>query len=124
MKIHELSDEPTADEIMKLDKEDLDSMPYNVLKWECCFNGCKCGTTVRDYGLHPFYFLNRNSKAAERNPKKYWFDLRVIHWFCGKHWKYYQRLGAEYVFNKFAVDKGFPVEVVKKVNYINEQIKF
>ena len=122
MNLQDLNDDPSSEDIRQLDKESLDVLPYNILKWDCCFKGCDCGTTVRDYGLQPFYFLNRNSKEALRNPEKYWNDLSRIRWFCGKHWKYYQRLGPEYVFKKFCIDKGFPIEVVKNVNQRNEKI--
>lgn len=122
MKIEELSDNPTPGEIMRLDKPDLDVLPYDVLKWTCCVDGCDRGTTVRDYGLTPYYFLNRNSKAAERKPETYWINAYRKVWFCGKHLEYLKRLGAEYVFKKWSISPGFPVEIVKKVNQQNEII--
>ena len=57
--------------ILSLKKEELDSLPYDVLKWECCCKDCKRGTTVRDYGIAPNYILNRNGKTINKNPSKY-----------------------------------------------------
>lgn len=77
---------------MQLDKESLDAIPYQRRKWICQCKGCQHGTHVRDYGISPFFFLDRNSKAAKKNPKEYWYNLNVQFWICGKHWKMMGRL--------------------------------
>lgn len=100
-----------------MSKAELDSLPYDVYKWNCCCKNCNGYTTVRDYGIAPTYFLNRNSKASQKNPKEYWQDLEVFSWFCSKHWKYFKRLGGYTMFEKYA-DSNKPKlgDFVKKVN--------
>ena len=123
MKIEELSENPTIEEIMKLDKSSLDILPYEVYRWECCCKNCPNGTTVRDYGFSPHYFLNRNSKSSEQNPQKYWNNTDVTFWFCSKHWQYLKRLGSEKMWKSY-VDLNKPRlgNFLKKANQNIEQI--
>lgn len=110
-------------DIKKFSKAELDVLPYDIYKWNCCVKDCCNGTTVRDYGIYPFYFLNRNGKSCEKFPGRYWMDLSAVKWFCGKHWKYFQRLGAEKMFEKFCdYEKPALGKLVKKVNQGNEKI--
>jgi hypothetical protein len=105
--------------LFNMTKAELDALPYDVYKWNCCCKDCKNATTVRDYGLETegMYFLNRNGKAADKNPKSYWMNLFEIYWFCGKHWKYFQRLGQEAMFKKFVdYEKDKLAEKIKEVN--------
>lgn len=123
MKLEDLPENFTSWDFIKLDKEVLDVLPYDIFKWKCCVRGCENGTTVRDYGISPFYFLNRNTKAALKNPRDYWKKIHEVEvssiWFCGKHWKFYERLGDEYTRKYF--DKN-QIEFVKKVNQSTEHL--
>ncbi|OPC36170.1 hypothetical protein [Elizabethkingia miricola] len=122
MRIDDLPDDFGPEDFMKLSKSDLDILPYDVLKWECCFKDCKNGTTVRDYGIAPNYFLNRNSKAADKSPNKYWHNTSNIVWFCGKHYPYMKRLGMEYTFQRFCKYKRPSPRIIKQVNQNIEKI--
>jgi hypothetical protein len=117
MKLEELPDDFTPEQFMQLDKEALDSLPYTVLKWNCQCKKCSNGTTIRDYGIYPFYFLNRNSKYAARKPEEYWYKIIQggNYWLCGKHWKFFQRLKKKY-------DEGFIYH--KLCDYYKQRIDF
>ncbi|KUJ56432.1 hypothetical protein [Chryseobacterium aquaticum] len=108
--------------ILSLSKVELDSLPYDVLKWECCCKDCNRGTMVRDYGITPIYFLNRNSKAADKNPSKYWMDTSKIVWLCGKHYAIMKRCGFDYILKKYFEHNKHPFEIIKKVNQGIEKI--
>lgn len=97
MKLSDLPDDFTTDQFRDLDKPSLDAVPYTVLKWFCQAKGCQNGTTVRDYGLDGFYFLNRNSKRSELNPRDYWMGQNN-YWLCGKHNKLFKRLEKRFDF--------------------------
>lgn len=123
MKIEELSENPTIEEIKKLDKPSLDILPYEVYRWECCCKNCPNGTTVRDYGFAPHYFLNRNSKKASESPRTYWYKLDLNVWLCGKHLEYHKRLGADIMWEKYIdIEKPRLGLLVKKINQNIEQI--
>ncbi|WP_027381859.1 hypothetical protein [Epilithonimonas caeni] len=122
MRIEDLPENFTPEEFMKLDKMELDNLPYDVLKWECCFKNCNRGTTIRDYGIGPFYFLNRNSKAAEKHPERYWNNLNHIVWFCGKHYPYFKRLGWQQIEHRYFERKELSINPIKKVNQGNEKL--
>lgn len=95
MKLQDLPDDFTFDQFRRLDKAGLDAVPYTLLHWACQCKGCKNGTTVRDYGLTGWFFLHRNSKAAERDPSSYWMGWNN-YWLCGKHNKLFKRLVKSY----------------------------
>ena len=122
MKLHELPEDFIPDDFMKLDKSELDLMPYEIFKWECCFKGCTGGTTVRDYGIRPFFFLNRNSKRSEKSPELYWLNINERIWFCGKHYPYYKRLGWKYIENKYFEYKELSINPLKNVNQNIQQL--
>lgn len=91
MKLEDLPDDFTFEQFRRLDKASLDKVPYTLLHWNCQAKGCKNGTTIRDYGLDGWYFMHRNSKAAERDPSNYWLGFNN-YWLCGKHNKIFKRL--------------------------------
>lgn len=92
MKISELPDDFTPEQFMKLDRESLDSVPYELKKMMCQCKNCKNGTHVRDYGISPFFLLNRNSKHSLKKPEDYWWNANLYIWLCGKHWLLCERL--------------------------------
>lgn len=127
MTIAELPDDFTPQQFMQLDKASLDALPYDLYKWNCCCKKCENGTTVRDYGIAPFYFLNRNSKNAESKTDRYWNNLNQFVWFCGKHWKLIRRLEKKYSYGTIAEKLINPSKpkiglFVKQVNASMEQV--
>lgn len=92
MKLSEIPDDCTPEQFMQLDKESLDQIPYKRMRFVCQVKGCTNGTHVRDYGLEPWYFLDRNSKYAKLAPAELWYNLNVRFWLCGKHYKFYDKL--------------------------------
>jgi len=52
-----------------------------------------------------------------RLPEEYWYNLDKTIWYCGKHWKYYRRLGSSVMETKY-IDWGKPRlgEFVKNIN--------
>lgn len=96
MKLCDLPDDFTSEQFMQLDKESLDSIPYEQKKWQCQCKGCTNGTHVRDYSLSPFFFLDRNSKYCREHPEEYWNNLNFRYWLCGKHRKMFDRLEKMY----------------------------
>lgn len=108
--------------ILSLTKEELDSLPYDVLRWKCCCKECDRGTTVRDYGIAPLYFLNRNGKLSEKNPSKYWMNTSKIVWLCGKHYAIMKRCGFDYILLKYFDKATGPEGIVRLVNQGIEKI--
>jgi hypothetical protein len=120
MKLEDLAEDCTPQDFMLLERESLERVPYTLLKWGCQAKGCTGGTTVRDYGIAPFYFLNRNSKKSTVYPWLYWQNVGERFWLCGKHWKFYDRLVPRFGQNRVmarlldtvpALDKLTPKEV-------------
>jgi hypothetical protein len=79
-------------EMVVMNRAELDNILYELKKWKCHCKNCPNGTKVRDYGISPWYFLERNSKNSRRHPFYYWKDLTNIMWLCGKHRMIYERL--------------------------------
>lgn len=124
MKIEDLKEDFSFWDFINLDKQELDVLPYSVFKWNCCCRDCENGTTVRDYGFEPHYFLNRNSKRSVLRTRDYWNNLSIRIWFCGKHNEYYKRLGWNTMIEKYVdLEKPKLGNFVKKVNQGNEKIQ-
>lgn len=96
MKLEDLPDDFTPEQFRQLDKKSLDAVPFTRMRWLCQCKGCKNGTHVRDYGIG-WYFLDRNSKAAAKNPHDYWMGVRN-YWLCGKHNAMFKRLKNRFEF--------------------------
>lgn len=85
-------------ELKSMSREELDQVPYDVVKWCCQGKNCTRGTKVRDYGIAPTYFWPRKNKE--------WLDISPMGWFfmCGKHNKLWKRLKKnfteEHIYNK------------------------
>lgn len=92
MKLADLPDDFTPGQFMWLDRESLDAVPFERKRWVCECKGCQRGTTVRDYGMAPYYWLDRNSKSSKSQPWRYWNNLMNYHWLCSKHWAMFRRL--------------------------------
>lgn len=84
---------------MRLERSALKMIPYTRLRWECQVKGCTNGTHVLDYGIAPYYFLDRNSKNSQRYPELYWRNLREKIYLCGKHYKWVVRLKKRFDWN-------------------------
>ncbi len=68
-------------ELKKMPIHKLDLVYYDMVWLVCCYKGCNNVHRVRDYGIAPEYYSSRfgfiNSQGT------FW---------CGKHWKFRQRL--------------------------------
>ena len=71
--------------------KELDAIPYDRKKWICEGKNCKNGTHIRDYGVFPWFMLDRNSKNSIKNPREYWRG-RNNFYLCSKHGKMWERL--------------------------------
>lgn len=78
----ELTDEDVGlvhgQDIKKLPRSILDELPYKTLYWMCGIGECKSISTVRDYGVHPWYYWHRK-----------WINVMECYRICGRHWKQY-----------------------------------
>lgn len=92
IKLEDLSDDPTPEQIRQLDRTSLDLIPFERRWWNCAAKKCNGGTGIRDYGINPWYLLDRNSKESIRNPTKYWRPLDRRFMLCSKHYSPYIRL--------------------------------
>lgn len=85
-------DEMSIDQLAVMSREELDNIPYELKKWKCHCKDCTNGTKVRDYGISPWYFIQRNSRHSQKHPLEYWKNITNIMWLCGKHRQLYLRL--------------------------------
>lgn len=84
-----IDDHKQAIEDMKLmPVEELDKIPFEVVRWNCFVKGCKGHTKVRDYGAWPEYWHPRKSIG--------WFSIFQYYWLCSKHNKLIKRLKKIY----------------------------
>jgi hypothetical protein len=77
------------EELKSMSREELDKVPYDKKKWVCQGKKCSNGTVVRDYGIAPFFYLQRKCDAG-------WVNLNLQFWMCGKHNKARKRLEKNY----------------------------
>lgn len=96
MKLADLPDDFTPEQFRQLDRESLEEVPFTRATWVCQCKGCTRGTMVRDYGLAPWYWLQRNSKRSHAQPQRYWFYLDTWHWLCSKHNAMFKKLAKRF----------------------------
>lgn len=77
-------------DIKTLSREELDRVPADVVLWVCCVKGCSRHTRLRDFGTAPEYYHNKLG----------WQNLYDRVFFCGGHWKGYERLCKQYGIEK------------------------
>lgn len=75
-------------ELLKMSKEELDNVEYKLMKWRCQGKDCQNGTKVRDYGISPYFYLERKNEG--------WRNLNIYWWNCGKHNKMWKELIKSY----------------------------
>ncbi len=73
MEMPDLGPEDVPD-IKTLSREELDKVPFEVMKWECCVEGCAHFTRIRDYGILPVIYWRRE-----------WVNLQQHIFFCQRH---------------------------------------
>ena len=86
MKLDQLPEDFTADQFMQLDKEELNNIPFDTVRWQCMIKMCNHFTRMRDYGL-------RNEAIGRRlfyHKRFVWVDTYKQYFICGKHWKRYK----------------------------------
>lgn len=79
-------EEKAIEELKAMSSEELDKVDCDKLKWKCQCKGCNGYTTVRDFGIPPFYYHNKEG----------WKNLNISYWLCGKHVKFWKRLLKNY----------------------------
>lgn len=70
-------------ELMKMTREELENVEFDLKKWRCQCENCTRGTRIRDYGISPNYYWPAHKK---------WVNLNLTWLYCAKHWKFYKRL--------------------------------
>lgn len=70
-------------DIKSLSHRELQTVPFDEKFWICGIGICIHKTTIRDYGIHPFYYWN---------PKKIWIDVLREFFYCGSCAKKYGKL--------------------------------
>ena len=76
------------EELKSMSREELDQVPYDLVKWFCQCKGCTYGSRIRDYGISPFFYWPRKGEG--------WINLNFNYLLCGKHWKLVKRLEKSY----------------------------
>jgi len=101
-------------ELLKMSREELDKVDYDLKKWQCQAKGCTCGTKIRDYGISP-YFYHPTKKGA-------WARLDNTFWLCGKHNKFYKHLTKIYashlVQDRLLDNDKTPIEKLTEIKFI------
>jgi len=93
---------------------DLPYLPYKLVKWTCCMPGCKCGTSIRDYGLGDYYYWPVKVRRMKNGWRGGWMECS--HWYlCSRHYKLFQdrQLALPYLNYKLAKSKFTSVAVKK-----------
>ena len=71
---------------MDIRDTDLQYLPYKLVKWQCIFPGCKCGTKVRDYGIPGYYYWPVKVRYYKDGWRGGWI-FNDHAYLCSKHWK-------------------------------------
>lgn len=66
-------------DIRSLTKLELENVPFDKRRWQCCIKHCSCATTIKDYGISPFFWW-----------RKKWIDLSRNIYICAKHHNRYK----------------------------------
>jgi hypothetical protein len=85
-------EQAAINELKSMSKEELDLVPYENVWITCCCKGCNSVHRVRDYGITPEYY----------SPKFGFVDAAGGMYWCGKHWKFRNRLVPIYGLDKVA----------------------
>lgn len=75
-------------DLKRMSEDELNLVPYTIVKWVCSGKNCNGHTKVRDYGIGPEYWHPRKSI--------HWFSTLNKFWMCPKHWKFYRRLSKNF----------------------------
>ncbi len=86
--IFDSEEQQAINELKAMKPEDLQNVQSDVLKWNCAAKGCKNGTWVKDFGIHPEYYW-----------RKKWINLKLHFFLCGKHNKFFKRLQKSFSFD-------------------------
>lgn len=76
-------------QLYEMSREELDLVPFTVVKWQCQAKGCCNGTKVRDYGIKPIYWRQKLLPSE-------FFNVDAWFWMCAKHLKFWKRLIKKY----------------------------
>lgn len=75
-------------DIYKLSAEELNNVPFDIVRWQCKIESCECFTRLRDYGITPIYY--HKSGMNSDNGFSHWVNIEKEFFMCGKHWKQYK----------------------------------
>lgn len=75
--------EAAIQELRAMRSDQLQNVPFELVKWICAAKGCNRHTKLRDYGIAPFYWWTN---------KKKWMPTHTNFYLCSKHWKIYSHL--------------------------------
>lgn len=81
-------EEEAINELMAMPRAELDMVPHDLKKCLCNFKNCIHGMKVRDYGIHPVYYLHRKEGR--------WINVENQFYLCGPHYKFYKKLTRLY----------------------------
>lgn len=74
-------------------ESDLPNLPFKTARWYCMVEGCKCKTTIRDYGLAPIYWWPvkvLRLSDADGTWRGGWTS--ALHgYICSRHFKEYRK---------------------------------
>jgi hypothetical protein len=87
-----MSEEEAIKELLNMSESQLLLVPFDTVKLICQAKGCVRHTKIRDYGLHPVYYVKRFDVK--------WHDITKSFFTCAKHWKIYSRLIKNYDITK------------------------
>lgn len=85
-------------------ESDLPNLPYTPVRWFCMVEGCKCKTTVRDYGIAPLYYW---PVRIRRDKDGTWYGgwASCLHgYICSRHFKEYKANRKQFCY-KYARDQ-------------------
>jgi hypothetical protein len=85
-KLQDLPDDFTAAQFMALSHEELQKVEGTPAYWVCYHKGCNRKSAALDYSIMPWFYF-----------RKGWHNWKYEFFLCGKHWKFYRRLGEWYI---------------------------
>jgi hypothetical protein len=92
-------------ELKSMSREELDKVPFDLMKWRCDCKGCTNSRKCRDYGIAPIYY-----RPVGRGK---WLNAIGQGIICSKHSKFWERLekagfSHDHILNKL-IDRRRPL---------------
>ena len=90
----DIEEQQAIEELQSMSFEELEKVPFEVVRQQCKIEGCSCFTRLRDYGIHPLYF-RKNGFVSTDIGKHNWTNVYERFFMCNKHWKMYRNAKQE-----------------------------